>query len=207
MSSYKFIVFEGIDGSGKSTQSKLLQSYLQEKGIPFHGTFEPTNNFIGAQIRNILTGKQAGHPITVANLFAADRYDHLTHEAYGLIPLLQNQHVVCDRYLLSSYAYQGLDAPVSWIKEINKYNEALLWPDVIFYIKLTPDQALARIKANRAQIDLFETEEKLTQIFHNYEQAIASLDEVKKKSMVIIDGTKSIEEIQQEIQQYFESII
>lgn len=200
MSAHKFIVFEGIDGSGKSTQSKLLTQYFQDKNIIVHATFEPTNNFIGQQIRDILTKKKAGHPITIANLFAADRYDHITNAEYGLIPQLALGHVVCDRYLLSSYAYQAMGAPLTWIKEINKYNEALLWPDIIFYIKITPEIALQRILNNREQVDLFETQEQLEKIYNNYESAIASLTPEQKSTVVVIDGTQSVVDIQQQIQ-------
>jgi dTMP kinase len=194
-----FIVFEGIDGSGKSTQSKLLQQYFDQKNISSESTFEPTNNFIGAQIRNILTGKIKAHPLTIANLFAADRYDHLTNENYGIINTLKHHHVICDRYLLSSYAYQSLDAPIDWIKTINKFNEAIRWPDLTFYIKITPGTALERIKNNRTQIDLFETQDKLERIYNNYDIAINQLEISQQSKVHIIDGTKKIEEIHREI--------
>ncbi len=207
MRPHKLLVFEGIDGSGKSTQCKLLTQYFVSNQLPVHTTFEPTQNFIGSQIRNILTGKQEGHPITVANLFAADRYDHLTHKDYGMLSILEKQHIICDRYLLSSYAYQSLDAPLEWIKEINKYNEALCWPDAIFFIKISPEIALQRIQANREQIDLFETEEQLNKIYQNYETAIASLQPKQRECVHIIDGNDTIENIQIKIQQIVARLI
>lgn len=195
----KFIVFEGIDGSGKSTQANLLVEYLNSIQQDALFTCEPTNNSIGTHIRNILTGKASGHPITVSNLFAADRYDHITNADYGILAQLKNQHVVCDRYLLSSYAYQGLDAPIDWIKTINSYSEQLLWPDLTFYIQIEPKLALERILQNRAQIDLFETMDKLTGIYNNYQTALATLSMEQRKHIFVIDGTLTIEEIKMQI--------
>lgn len=199
MSQYQFIVFEGIDGSGKSTQSKLLQKWFDENQLKCHATFEPTDNFIGRQIRAILTHQIKGHPITVANLFAADRYDHLTNERYGILRLLQSQHVVCDRYLLSSYAYQSLDAPMDWIRTINQFNASLRWPDLTFYISIDVATALQRIQNNRAQTDIFETQEKLEKIAQNYDAAISGLSEAQRKNVFIIDGTKPVADIFEEV--------
>ena len=195
MPAYKFIVFEGIDGSGKSTQSRLLSQWFRDNNLPLHPTFEPTGNFIGSRIRDILTHKLKGHPATVANLFAADRHDHLTNVAYGICKQLQEKHVICDRYLLSSYAYQTLDLPMDWVREINKYNEALLWPDLTFYLRTDEATAMKRITANRGQTDLFETNEKLRQIAANYDQAISYLSDRQKENLHIIDAGDKPEQI------------
>ena len=195
MPAFKFIVFEGIDGSGKSTQSRLLTQWFRDQGLPLHETFEPTGNFIGSRIRDILTCRIKSHPITVANLFAADRYNHLTNEAYGICRHLREQHVICDRYLLSSYAYQGLDAPMEWIRNINKYNEELLWPDLTFYLRTDEETALKRITENREQTDLFETRDKLRQIAANYDTAISLLSPQQRAGVHIIDAAAPPETI------------
>ena len=80
----KFIVFEGTDGSGKSTQMKMLGKYLKTKGIPVYGTHEPTESPFGALLRSCLTGRVEADERAIAALFAADRIDHITNSVNGL---------------------------------------------------------------------------------------------------------------------------
>src|SRR5690554_4018885 len=103
-----FIAFEGIDGSGKSTQIALLRSRLESLGYQVHQTCEPTTGPIGRMIRDIFSGKMEGNHHTIAGLFVADRLHHILNKKDGLIAQLTRGHVVLtDRYVLSSYAYQG----------------------------------------------------------------------------------------------------
>ena len=108
MAKGKFIVFEGIDGSGKSTQIKLLYKYLTSKGVPCYTTFEPTDSPFGSLIRQCLSGRIETDDKTIAGLFVADRLDHLYNAKCGLIEKINSGiTVLCDRYYLSSYAYHG----------------------------------------------------------------------------------------------------
>ena len=104
----KFIVFEGTDGSGKSTQMKLLAKYLKGKGIECLLTHEPTDSPFGGVLRACLTGRIETDERAIAALFAADRLDHITNPGIGI-----QQHldagitVLCDRYYFSTHAYNG----------------------------------------------------------------------------------------------------
>lgn len=203
-----FIVFEGIDGSGKSTQSKLFLSYLldRQKAAMWH--CEPTNGVIGSIIRHAFTGKINLQHVTIANLFAADRYEHITAEDTGLLALLdKGDWVICDRYLLSSYAYQGSLLDLEWVQQINAKNEALLWPALTFYINLDPAIAMQRIEDNRDSTELFETQTQLIKVHATYEAAIDQLADWQKKTIIRINGHQSIEAIQEEIQHCFEQFI
>src|ERR1041385_8108335 len=103
-----FIALEGIDGSGKSTQTKLLTEKLTGQGHRVYSTFEPTDNQIGKMIRSIFRGEVKADHRVIAGLFVADRLDHLLNEDYGIVKkLAEGYTVICDRYCFSSYAYQG----------------------------------------------------------------------------------------------------
>ncbi len=114
MTESKFIVFEGIDGSGTSTQSKALVQNLVERGMPTIHTWEPTDRPIGRLLRQMLSGELTSSDSPeqdrhlLALLFAADRHDHLWNNKDGIKKeLAQGKHVVCARYVLSSLAYEG----------------------------------------------------------------------------------------------------
>ncbi|MEW5814514.1 MAG: dTMP kinase, partial [Spirochaetota bacterium] len=93
-----FIVFEGLDGSGTTTQVRLLSEKLTEKGIPVWTTCEPTDRFIGKNIRKVLRGEEKIEPPALALLFAADRYDHIYNPSDGIITHIDKaEWVLCDR--------------------------------------------------------------------------------------------------------------
>src|SRR5690606_7193989 len=135
--------------------------------------------------RDAFVGKTNLHHTTIANLFAADRYEHITNAIDGILKLIADGYwVICDRYLLSSYAYQGSILDRKWIQAINAKNEALLWPNATFYIDLHPENAMKRIIANREQVELFETNEHLTKVHQTYQLAIEALNPTQKKSVI-----------------------
>jgi len=204
----KFYVLEGIDGSGKSTQAKLLSEYLKQQGRKVVLTCEPTYEPIGKTIRDCLTHKMDAHPITIATLFAADRHEHIVHPTYGIMQYLDAGYdVVSDRYLLSSYAYQSLECNMDWVMQINKINENLLLPDVNFYIDLTAKEAMERIQANRVEIDLYETEDILQKVYDNYQNSFDKIPESFRSKIIKINGNQSLETIHQHIIQKCEEEI
>jgi dTMP kinase len=97
-----FIALEGIDGSGKSTQTKLLTEKLTAQGHKVYSTFEPTNNQIGKLIRDILRGKAKADHRVIAGLFVADRLDHLLNEEYGIVKKLEEGYTV----IMDAYGYR-----------------------------------------------------------------------------------------------------
>ena len=193
----KFIVFEGLDGSGQSTQASKLVDYLNRRTEKFelgrpeaHSTKEPTNNLIGGLIRGQLTNNWKTGPECLQLLFAADRAHHLEKE---IMPILERGGiVVSDRYFFSTIAYGSLEIPDwQWLKDINKH---FLLPNLTFFLKVSPKVCLQRIKHNRFEMELFEKEEALTKIWQGYERLAKEF-----KNTYIIDGERSVEEIFDEI--------
>ena len=127
-----FIVFEGLDGAGTSTQSKLLSKEIKNSYL----TFEPTDGKIGSLIRDCLKKKINFDTLTQAFLFSADRAEHL-YRKNGIIDRCKNkQIVISDRYLFSSFAYQAIDVSFEQILELNK-NFPL--PEMIFFLNTSLD--------------------------------------------------------------------
>ena len=193
----KFIAFEGLDGSGSTTQSSKLRNWLNRSqkelvlGRPaVHLTKEPTNNIIGGLIRGQLTGDWKTRPECLQLLFSADRAHHLEKE---IMPLLKDGvTVITDRYFLSTVAYGAAEIEdKEWLIEINK---PFVLPDLTFLIKVSPKVCLERIKGDRFNIELFEKEEALTHVWRNYEELAKRF-----KDVYIIDGERPIEEIFEEV--------
>ena len=168
----KFIVIEGIDGSGSTSQGQDLTNYFRGKGRPTVFTWEPTNGPVGMLIRLALTKRLKGHvengfdrpgdaeseitadldSLAMALLFAADRRDHIAAE---IIPNLQRgRTVICDRYLMSTLAYQGLVADAKWLLDINA---KVLTPDLTIYLDVDAERARQRIQGTRWTEDIYES--------------------------------------------------
>ncbi len=179
-----FIVVEGIDGSGKGTQTRLLQHWLEERGLKVYTTKEPTNGRIGSLLRQSL---KAGclEPEVEALLFAADRKEH---SSLILKELNKGRVVVSDRYLPSSLAYQGAHGlDIDWIKKINHF---AIKPDVTFILDLTPENALERINSRGREMDYLEAVDFLKRVRDIY---------LREGDAVVIDASKDIEEIHSSI--------
>ncbi len=158
----RFIVFEGLDGSGISTQTRRLAFDLDARGVHYYPTREPTDGPIGSQLRLALAKRIAFDPTTLALLYAADRSDHINAV---IAPRLDaGIHVICERYVLSSLAYQGASTgDIDWVRSINGPNLRRLMPDLILFFDVPPQTALERIDAARHARELFEEIETLTQ--------------------------------------------
>ena len=194
-----FIVFEGIDGSGKSTQVRLLGEWLSEQGHTVHSTLEPTNYRIGSILRRILTGKEQADEYTIAGLFVADRLDHIHHPEYGMLArLAAGEVVITDRYYYSSYAYHSQFMSMDWVIQANSLAAEALRPDLVIFLDLTAKQSMERIQANREVIEHYEKLENLIQVRKNYLEAIER--EGAKDNVVRIDAFRSVEEISHDIQ-------
>jgi len=159
----KFIVFEGLDGSGLTTQATILRNYLEKKGKRTVLTKEPTDGLIGGLIKACLRREWKTDPETLQMLFAADRAHHLkTH----IIPTLKTgKNVICDRYILSSMAFGAIDVSLKNLKQLNA-NFAV--PNITFVIDTQPKICIERIQKARPHLEIFEEEGKLQQIRKNY---------------------------------------
>jgi dTMP kinase len=193
-----FIAFEGIDGSGKSTQVKLLSDNLKKTGHKVYFTCEPTDSPIGSVIRNIFKSRiEADHRV-IAGLFVADRLDHLLNKTDGILKKLEEGYtVITDRYYFSSYAYQGIHMPLDWVIEANSMSADLLRPDLNIYIDISPDISMKRLTDGRSSIELYETKDNLINVRAKYFEAI---DKLKFQEHVFVtDGNRSPAEIAADI--------
>ncbi len=193
-----FIAFEGIDGSGKSTQVKLLTNKLIKAGHQVYNTVEPTASPIGTIIRNIFTHQYEADHRVIAGLFIADRLNHLLNPEDGILKKLEEGCIVItDRYYLSSYAYQGAHMPLEWVIEANSLSAGLLRPDINIFIDISPEISMARISSGRISAELYETRENLIAVRNKYFEAFALLK--SEESIFITDGNRPADEIAADI--------
>jgi dTMP kinase len=190
-----FIVLEGPDGAGISTQTALLRDALAARGMKAYATKEPTNGPIGAVIRQALSHRLVYPPSepvgdeVMALLLAADRLDHLRAD---ILPRIEGgTHVVCDRYRLSSYAYQGLTVGQEWVRALNS---RAIPPDLTLFIDVPPEVSQQRIASRGGYVELYEAEERLRPIYVNY---LSLIDELRKEGerIVTVDGTGTVEAV------------
>lgn len=185
-----FITFEGLDGSGSSTQAALLAANLQQKGVSVIQTKEPTTGTIGKLVREYLQHKHQTSEEALQILFAADRADHL----YKVVmPNLEmGRIVISDRYFLSSIAF-GTHSEESF-KWLNQLYTTFKKPDLVFLLKVLPAECIKRIEKRGSEKELFEKEETLARVWRNYEKLAKLYDFV-----YVIDGMQSIEVIEKQI--------
>ena len=193
-----FFALEGIDGSGKSTQLRLLKEHLEQAGRPCLATREPTGGPMGRLLRQVLTGQIRCDSRVVAPLFVADRLDHLLNEETGIRKTLEEGiSVLTDRYYFSSYAYQSVDLPLEWVIEANRPCADILRPTATIFIDLSPELALERIARNRESTELFETKERLTRTREQYFRAFEALKDEER--VIVLPGDKGVEELSRDI--------
>ena len=198
-----FIVIEGTDGSGTTTQAERLEKRLRDEGREVYLTREPTAGPAGAMIRLALSGRlvhqkrapelEPFQPHTMALLFAADRMDHLHTD---IIPKLNiGLTVISDRYYLSSYAFQGLDVDIDWLQKINSH---CLRPDLTIFLNVDSSICYKRMQRRRWHVELFEEQAKIEEVRQNYLRVIQQLI-WQGENIVIIDGNQPISLIHQQI--------
>jgi dTMP kinase len=194
----RFLVLEGIDGSGKSTQMQRIHKRLIEKGILAVSTFEPTDGPVGSLIRKMLSGSVETDQLTIASLFAADRTDHLLNRANGVKAMVdQGQVVLCDRYYFSSYAYHAQYMDMDWVIQANALNAKILRPTATLFIDVDPDICLERIRANRDSLDMYEKIDILKRVRDNYFLAFERLKDQEK--VIIVDGNDLPDRVEKNI--------
>lgn len=181
----KFIVIEGLDGSGQSTQVRLLQDFLTRQGFDVVSTKEPTiDSEAGKKIRQILDEKEKLAPAALQELFTRDREEHLRNL---IIPALeQGKIVITDRYFFSTFAFGVADdLDLEWLIGLN---DQFLLPDLFFILRVKPEVCIQRIERRGEGIKLFEKEGKLRKVWQTYEILPERFDNVH-----MIDGEQSIE--------------
>jgi dTMP kinase len=217
------IAFEGIEGSGKTEQAKLLKRWLQKQLYYVVYAKEPTNYYIGRLISRILERKIEVAEEAIPLLFAADRADHTMR---CIVPALnQGSVILADRYVHSSLAYQGKGMSIpfdnKWLNEINKY---AVEPNIVFFLDVPAEEGLSRIKkyvriSDDKYFEDLETQKRIRQAYHdifdlyhpvsNIEEfantipaetlSSVLISKVNQTLIIKIDGTLSIDKIHRTI--------
>ncbi len=194
----RFLVFEGIDGSGKSTQIKRIHERLSQNKQSVAATFEPTDGPVGSLIRKMLSGSVETDQLTIASLFAADRTDHLLNRENGVKAMVDRGKVVlCDRYYFSSYAYHAQYMDMDWVIQANSLNAKILRPNATLFIDVDPEVCLERIVANRDSLDMYEKIDILKRVRENYFLAFERLKDQEK--VIIINGNETPARVEENI--------
>ena len=198
LSEGRFIAFEGIDGSGKTTQAARLAARLKKMGLPCCRTKEPTDGPVGSLVHQIMTGRISADARVVASLYAADRLDHLLNGTDGILSLIRaGTHVITDRYYFSSYAYHSVDMDLDWVIQANAQAARLLRPTATLFIDVDPDTALERISQNRLHTEIYENRARLTRVRECYLRAFER--EREHETVLTLDGRKSEDELDADI--------
>ena len=196
-----FAVFEGGDGSGTSTQLALLERNLSAcpprdcpHGLTFFSTFEPTGGAVGLLIRSALKRDTIMQAQTLARLFAADRGEHL-YAPGGIVEHCRlNELVVCDRYVLSSLVYQGIECGDELPRRLNSPFPA---PELLLFFDLDPHIAQERL-ASRPSLEIFENLEFQKKVRERYRSL---LDEYRDAGVRVelIDASQSPEKAAEDV--------
>lgn len=192
----RFIVFEGLDGSGKTTQMLETAKRLSDAGYSCVTEFEPTDGEIGRLIRRALRKEVRIGADALAMLFAADRSEHIKRIKNELT---KGTVVLCDRYVYSNVAYQSLELDADTVISYNAGNTAALMPDTVFYIDTPPEECVRRIAANREEEELYERLDILRSVYNNYMDSFKNASLISKTEVVIIDGKLKTGEITEKI--------
>lgn len=196
----KFIVIEGLDGTGKTTQIELLKKYLEDRGEKVFVTAEPTTTESGKFLRRVLSGEVPSSPWTSAALFLADRIQHNVDEENGIKKhLADRKTVISDRYYYSTFAYQGYETDMQWTMDIHFSCPEILRPDLVLFLTMSPEKCIERITANRAAdaIEIYENTETLTKISRQFDMVFDKLKD--RENIVYIDADGTVEEVAERI--------
>lgn len=203
----KFIVFEGIDGSGKTTQLQLLGKYLSGRGYPVQLTREPGGTRVGEQIRELLLNPQYGElvPVAEALLYAAARAQHV---AQVILPALEEGKIVlCDRFIDSSLAYQGFGrgVDVSLLEQVNGAAAGGLVPDLVLILDFCRESGMDRLSRPGREIDRIEGE--ACEFHRRVRSGYLALAARNPLLYRVIDACRPVEQVHRDIVEAVEEVL
>jgi dTMP kinase len=189
----RFVVLEGIDGSGTTTQAARLAASLRAAGHAVVSTREPSDGPLGVVLRQALTRRLVGlSDQALALLFAADRLDHLASVVEPA--LAEGKVVVSDRYVLSSLAYQGMRLPLSWVETLNA---AARPADLTLYLEVDPRTAARRRQGRGGAAELFDADEVQRAVARAYGRVVRK--HARAQRVVRVDGRAAPDVVAREI--------
>lgn len=195
----KFIVFEGLDGSGKSTQIQLLAEKLKLMGRKVYCTAEPTNSATGGLIRDTLSNNYKRDATELAGLFLTDRIAHNVNPVWGIKKFIDDGiDVICDRYYYSSFAYQGLETDLSWVMNMNLNCPEIIKPDLCIFLDVDYKKCKARVDEERPHLEIFESDESIMEATRiQFYEVFKLLNETEH--IQIVDANRSLNIVSDEI--------
>jgi dTMP kinase len=197
-----FVTFEGIDWSGKSTQAELLSEWLRAQGRTVLATREPGGTPVGEGVRNLVLHGEDMSPWAEAALYAAARAEHVER---SIRPALERgEDVVCDRYIDSSVAYQGIgrDLGADRVRELSLTVTRGLQPDRTFLVLVGPDEARRRSGTEHDRIER-AGDEFMLRVDEGYRQLAAEFPD----RIVALDGERPAEEIAEEVREHVRPLL
>lgn len=198
----KFVVFEGIDGAGTSTQIEMLKKNPLAKNFFF--TAEPSEGATGLFLREILAGKAEVSPETAAYLFAADRAEHLWGKGGISEQVEGGKIVICDRYIFSSLAYQGTTCGEILPKTINS---PFPLPEILFFFEISAEDSMARIEKRGERREIYEKREMLAKTAERYRKVISEYKSQNEMKIVELDASLPKEKIAEQIWHCLEPLL
>ena len=190
----KFIVIEGLDGSGKTTQLNALARNLRALGYAVAETAEPTASTTGGLARDALSGFTPRTGAEIAALFMADRVAHNVNPVNGIGKLLSEGCVVlCDRYYYSSLAYQGTVTDPEWVFHINIDCPEIRKPDLCVFLDLDDEECLRRMERGRSYREIYENENSLLAVRRRYYEIFRRLEH--RDNICIVNAARTPEEV------------
>ncbi len=197
----KFIVIEGLDGAGTTTQLKLLAKQFDRESLPCFATCEPTDGPIGRCIRALIKETEHAKPNTLALLFAADRNEHVFNPDTGILSKLEKGFtVISDRYLFSSLAYQSVECGYDYVFALNR---DFPLPEQLLFIDIPVEVGLSRIE-HRSTKEIFEKKSFLEAVHTQYKKILEQYSD-SGMAIRVIDGTASPEHIHASLWEYIQA--
>lgn len=203
----KFIVIEGLDGSGKGTQTAMLLKYLAAKGRRVYSTAEPTESVTGGLIRDVLSGARQRTSSELAALFMADRVAHNVNPINGIKKTLDaGIDVVCDRYYYSSIAYQAVGEDKQWVIDMNLNCPSILKPDICIFFDVDPESCHERIESGRVYLEIFERDiQQVQAIRERYYEAFELLS--GRDNIAVVDAARTPEQVAADVEKIIDKLI
>ncbi len=195
----RLIVFEGLDGSGKSTQISLLAEKLKLIGHKVYCTAEPTNSATGGLIRDTLSNNYKRDATELAGLFLTDRIAHNVNPVWGIKKFLEDGvDVICDRYYYSSFAYQGLGTNLDWLMDMNLKCPEITKPDLCIFLDVDYKRCKLRVDTERPHLEIFETDENVMQKTRTqFYEIFKKLNQTE--NIQIIDANRSVSAVADDV--------